>query len=221
MDSPAPLRSVIPLDCVAPLDFYGRLLTVTLVPVALSALILLVRACGRRGGEARKMAFSAFLGLTFMVFPSVSNTVIQTFRCRGFDDGTDDEYLVASLSFRCGTPTHELARAYAGVMVAMYPIGVPLMYFVLLWRKRERIKNGKERDDDAGIKHLGILCVAAPVGAVLLPPGFSHTSAPIIISPGGRCTIPSTGGSSCSSAAASWRSRRLPCSCAPAAPRSS
>jgi hypothetical protein len=43
-------------------------------------------------------------------FPSVSNTVVQTFRCRGFDDGTDQTFLVNALEFSCGTLVHDLVR---------------------------------------------------------------------------------------------------------------
>jgi len=193
------LFDVVPLDCAVTLDFYGRLLVVTLVPIALSALIMLVHMRASRGGEVRRTAFSAFLGLTFMVFPSVSNTVIQTFRCRGFDDGTGDEYLLANLGFRCGTPAHNLARAYAGLMVALYPIGVPLLYFVLLWRNRAHVSDGERRGDDDSIRHLAMLCAPPRSAFRIVAPFLTRGCARA----GGRRTIPSTGGSRCSSAVAS------------------
>ena len=58
--------------------------------------------------------------------------------------------LALFLSHRPSPPsfihTHaRFARSYAMLMILVYPIGVPFMYFVLLYRKRAVLDPGQER----------------------------------------------------------------------------
>eukprot|EP00953_Heterococcus_sp_UTEX-ZZ885_P000568 828-Heterococcus_DN1.PRE.5 len=49
---------------------------------------------------------------------------------------TGESYLRADYSVECYTPQHKLYTAYAAVMTAVYPIGIPLLYAVVLRKKR-------------------------------------------------------------------------------------
>ena len=42
-------------------------------------------------------------------------------------------------------------------MVVLFPVGIPAMYAALLWRKRARLRDADQRDDDRGIRHLAFL----------------------------------------------------------------
>lgn len=53
-------------------------------------------------------------------------------RCKPFDDGT--WRLRADLLIDCNSDAHKLMYIYAGVMVAIYPIGAPALYAYLLFR---------------------------------------------------------------------------------------
>ncbi|CAM9662612.1 unnamed protein product, partial [Choristocarpus tenellus] len=74
----------------------------------------------------------------FQVFSSVSTTVFQTFACEHFEE-FNARYLRADYSIMCDTQEHGFYKAYAGIMILVYPIGIPLLYFVILWRHRTKL----------------------------------------------------------------------------------
>ncbi|CAN0412863.1 unnamed protein product, partial [Hapterophycus canaliculatus] len=73
--------------------------------------------------------------LTFLVYSSVSSTVFQTFACETLDDGI--EYLRADYRIHCSDAKHEAIEIYAGIMVLVYPLGIPLLYAVMLYQRRD------------------------------------------------------------------------------------
>ncbi|CAN0006676.1 unnamed protein product, partial [Laminaria digitata] len=70
------------------------------------------------------------------VFTSASSAVFKTFAC---DDGVvnGQNYRRADYSISCQSRTHEFFRIYAGLMILVYPIGIPALFFFVLWTKRE------------------------------------------------------------------------------------
>jgi hypothetical protein len=128
------LIDMMRVGCVTPINFYGKLFFVTLVPIALSALLY---ALARYQQEMRNKCTKAFLLLTFIIFPSVSTTVLRAFPCRSFDDGTS--LLKADYSIDCNAPGRPGYRFYAVLMTLVYPVGIPVLYLNVLWMQRKDI----------------------------------------------------------------------------------
>jgi len=80
-------------------------------------------------------AFALFLSLTYMVFASVSTIIFDTFNCKTFGDDTT-EYMMSHQSVNCGTSYHKWYQVYAGVKMLYYPVGIPALYSVLLFKNR-------------------------------------------------------------------------------------
>jgi hypothetical protein len=75
-----------------------------------------------------------FLTMTFLVCSKCSTTVLQTFAC---DQITKDaSYLRADYSISCNTQKHVYYQIYSGIMILVYPIGIPVLYAVILWHQR-------------------------------------------------------------------------------------
>lgn len=55
--------------------------------------------------------------------------------------------LRADLSINCGSDAHEMARYFATIMVLLYPVGIPLIFFWNLFKNREAIVDLDHRDD--------------------------------------------------------------------------
>ncbi|CAM9808689.1 unnamed protein product, partial [Laminaria digitata] len=135
-------------SCILPsVNFYARLLATTLAPlVVVAGLVLTYQMAKRRAGIgsagviARRAAWSRHaatgLLLTFLVYTSASTLVFQTFAC---DDAVEDgnSYLRADYSLSCESSLHTFFKRYAMFMILVYPIGIPVLYAVILWRKRE------------------------------------------------------------------------------------
>ena len=150
--------SFLPVGCMAPTDFYNSLLAYTLLPLLVSAILIgyyiaLSKRSDASSSQLRNKIFELFLTLTFILLPSVSVKIFSTFACHDFDTGAS--FLKVDYSIDCNTGTHTAVMLFAGVMIIIYPVGVPVMYFFLLWRKRhlldpgQRSKEGKMSEEEA------------------------------------------------------------------------
>ena len=102
-----------------------------------------------REGSVKSRAVAGLLGalpwlltLSFLVFPMVSSAAFRAFSCEPFD--TDRSYLRADYSVECSTNTHEsevheFAKAIAWLGIGLYPVGISIVYAVLMLRARRAI----------------------------------------------------------------------------------
>ena len=93
--------------------------------------------------------------LAYIVFASVSTTVFDTFKCKKVGDDPT-LYLARDLSISCETEEHDIYKRYAFAMILIYPVGIPLMYFVCLYRHRVEIQR-PNRDYDRKIQKTSFL----------------------------------------------------------------
>ncbi|GMI37858.1 hypothetical protein TeGR_g14131, partial [Tetraparma gracilis] len=139
------------VGCLVQTNFYHKLVLSTMGPlcvsvvIGLAALVMKKRAKDHAGKQAAiDGAVSLFLGLTYLVFSSVSTIVFDTFNCKSFGDD-EREFMMSDQSVDCGTAKHAAYEVYAGVMMLVYPVGIPTLYGVLLWRAREQLREeGRE-----------------------------------------------------------------------------
>ncbi|CAM9790810.1 unnamed protein product [Scytosiphon promiscuus] len=140
------LGSILASGCVwSDIDFHDRLLVSTLGPlVIVGFLVMTYQIAVRRTGAVSNTAVAekiqhrhqtALLLLTFLVYSSVSSMVFQTFACETLDDGV--EYLRADYRIHCTDEKHKSFEVYAGFMIVVYPVGIPLLYAILLYQHRD------------------------------------------------------------------------------------
>lgn len=142
---------VLSAGCFAAVDFHDRLLAATIGPIALLCLIggTYLVAMRRNSsspqaiGAVRRKHASAVLLLAFFVYSSVSATVFRMFACESLDDGFT--YLRADYAILCDSTKHKALQLYAAFMIAVYPIGIPLLYAVILFRNRDLLRDGDRR----------------------------------------------------------------------------
>ena len=99
-----------------------------------------------RGAGAGLLAALPYLLLSFLVFPAVSSAAFLAFSCEAFDDGR--EFLRADYSVECSTAdhtsaVHEAAKGLAVTAILLYPVGISLLYAVLLLRARRAILSNR------------------------------------------------------------------------------
>ena len=141
------LGFILSLSCVIKTNFYARLVLVTIAPIAvLGALAITYRVAMVRNSHsihakrvARNKHISVGLFLLFVVYSSVSYTIFQTFVCDPLDSGVT--YLRADYDLVCWTRTHVMFMAYAGIMVLVYPVGIPAVFAWMLFMNRDGIKS--------------------------------------------------------------------------------
>ncbi|CAN0089674.1 unnamed protein product [Ectocarpus fasciculatus] len=138
------LGSVVAAWCLwYGVDFYDRLLISTMGPIVVCGVLATTHWIAMRRNSTVGYAgiqkihhkhLTALLLLMFLVYSSVSSIVFQTFACETLDDGV--EYLRADYRIRCTGAKHEAFKSYAGIMTIVYPVGIPLLYAVLLFQRR-------------------------------------------------------------------------------------
>jgi hypothetical protein len=157
-------------------NFFGRLLLATLLPLIIFMMLLiaygvqyLVETINYHRSEqlaAEKLAlfngklyslknsYTTYLfGITYLILPMVTTTIFQTFLCTNIDPDHENptepsHYLTADLSISCSSSEYKDWRIYAILMIFVYPIGIPALYFTLLYFNREEIM---QRDDEEEI----------------------------------------------------------------------
>ena len=96
--------------------------------------------------ELRDKYVSYMFYLTYLVLPSVTSTIFQMFICTNVDPEKEDQsdsdfYLTADMSISCSSDYYYHGVTYAAIMILVYPIGVPTMYFMLLHQNKKGIKD--------------------------------------------------------------------------------
>lgn len=133
---------ILSLSCVLCTDHYERLLFATLGPIFVLSCLMVLHAmamernshspAAERKVKRKFLAVATFI--VFFVYSSASHTIFQTFVCETLDD--DKEYLRADYSLECTTTRHKIFEAYAAVMVAIYPIGIPAFFSWWFFKNR-------------------------------------------------------------------------------------
>ncbi|CAN0315338.1 unnamed protein product, partial [Scytosiphon promiscuus] len=137
---------IVSYSCLFSPDFYERLLLATIVPAIVVA--VLAGAYGslkRNMVAARSRLLSATLFFLFFVYSSVSYKIFQTFLCDPLDDG--NVYLQADYSLTCSTKRHKAYTIYAGLMIIVYPIGIPVFFGWWLVRNRTYLRKSDRQTE--------------------------------------------------------------------------
>jgi len=137
--------SLVPFACVFETDYFTNLVVSSLAPIITSAVLLAVYLTIKaKGSEAASTNFliTLILLISYLVLPNVSSTVFATFKCNEYDavhlekEGSVERYLAMDFSVSCDSPYYSSMEVYAALMVLVYPIGIPLLYIVALYKER-------------------------------------------------------------------------------------
>jgi len=158
--------SAIPVGCyLEEYDFMSRLLFATWTPVFfvlvlvvlfrfeyISSAVVLRKTDPRRDSKLKKIVnkyLDLFFVVTYLVLPSVTFTIFQTFLCTNVDPDSEDDaevdwYLGVDTTISCDSTYYNNGFYYAMAMVLVYPLGIPLLYFLLLYPHRVAIATRDE-----------------------------------------------------------------------------
>eukprot|EP00752_Nemacystus_decipiens_P009937 g8861.t1 len=152
------LSWVLSAGCIVDVDFHDRLLMLTIGPMAamlfLAATYATAARINRGHAEALQVIWnkhvSILILLTFFVYSSVSSTLFKTCACEELDD--QKIYLRADYRIECDSSEHQAFQVYAGLMILLYTVGIPLFYGVLLFRDRKLLrKEDADREESARV----------------------------------------------------------------------
>ena len=102
----------------------------------------------------RPHLFTAAIAITYLTLPTITTTSFGLFPCEPFDDNT--EMLRSDYDISCLAHGRDVWVYYGYLMVGMFPIGVTLMYWLLLYRVKDKLKD-EDRDNIENIRGLKFL----------------------------------------------------------------
>lgn len=131
-------------------NHFDEVLFVTILPAAAACVAYGTRlSVLRLSQKVKKGATFATFVFLFLWYPYASTTILQTFRCddkfrRDSGEPTNSAYrghvyLESDYSIRCTWRSYKRFRVYAIASIAGVIVGIPLIFFLVLWRLRERI----------------------------------------------------------------------------------
>ena len=121
-------------------SFYDKLLTYTLGPYLIIAILALPSTCAMLKKHAKKdvlvdLLWQSSLFFFFLIYPSVSQIVLSTFSCD--DLSFDGKFLSSDYRINCETMEWEAYRNFAIFAVLLWPCGFPLgCWFLLHWQAK-------------------------------------------------------------------------------------
>ena len=98
------------------------------------------------------------LTLLLLVYPSVSRTVLLTFKVRGPIEGVN--YIEADMRLPAEGGAYNAAAVWAVLMVMLYPIGILVLCFYFVWKYREQLHDPKVQER-FGMLYAGVSCTDA------------------------------------------------------------
>ena len=130
------------LSCITKVDYIDAMVFTTIIPIVIAVLIWIkycavscLKSCG--GGvdtpEAKAKRFAGhmytFLILTYLVIIGASSKILHFYKCHIFEvpGGESERYLRLDYSVDCDDTKYKDFMVFAGIMVFIYPIGIPLM----------------------------------------------------------------------------------------------
>ena len=148
---------ILSAGCVMDIDFHDKLLMVTITPiVSLAFLACTYTAASWKNRENYEVLVkiqdrhvSMVLLLTFLVYSNVSSVLFKAFSCEHLDDGK--YYVRSDYSIQCDSSKHVGFQVYAGVMIVVYTIGIPVFYGCLLFRDMDVLTKSDRVDDSSRV----------------------------------------------------------------------
>ena len=144
--------------CLITFDFHDRLLVSTIGPIVVVMVLGITYTIAvsryRRSEEVlqnvRHKHMSTVLVLTFLVYSSASSLVFQMFDCEHLEDG--NYYLREDYRIQCDSSKHRALQVFAGVMMVLYPVGIPVLYTFLLFRDRGVLASNGRRMNNPSVR---------------------------------------------------------------------
>ena len=138
------------MECAFPdVDYISKLLFTTLGPIFVCMLIILVLWPIKRSfRKAVTSSISKILTISFLVFISTSSTLFGYFKTDEIVD-TGMTYLELDYTVDVHKSRYTEMQAYAVAMLFVYPLGIPALYFVLLFRERKTLMNPERTDEES------------------------------------------------------------------------
>lgn len=157
--------NIAPTSCLIRVTILYELLVSTLTPlfiIAVIASILGVRVLCAYHERIAAVTIGVHLSMltVYCTYVSATVAIFRALRpCRQFDDSYKGSrrYLHDDYSTPCNSMRHTITMILASINVAVWPVGVPLCFFMIIWRHRHIMRDEVQRKSSMNVQFLRIL----------------------------------------------------------------
>jgi hypothetical protein len=146
------VSSLVSCSSESSVDALDNLIFITTMPIVLVAMfwgIRMIHISMKKKENSADLSrissryFNIFLVFTYLILPFTSVTIFQTFSCTDVDpddvSAGDHSYMTMDYSVSCTASKYKFGLAWAIVCIFIYPVGIPLYYFYVLYSARSAI----------------------------------------------------------------------------------
>jgi heme/copper-type cytochrome/quinol oxidase subunit 2 len=149
--------AILKVECLRALSVHTKFMLVMALPIVCVVIIYLIRCvsdCRISGKDQDKQrdenritaAYRTFF-VIFLLYPLLSRTVFRTFDCQTLYEDASTEikewWHVDDYSVNCNSDSHKTFKALAWIFVVVYPVGIPLVFLLLLWHDNHQRNQSK------------------------------------------------------------------------------
>ena len=131
-----------PINCIfRNQDYFDLVAEITIPPILVCAVLLILHK--KRKDKSCVAWLQAFLLVLFCILPPCSSKIFSALDCRtykGYEDDDDTvKFLRVDYQIECTSERYRSLIILTSVMIFVYPIGIPCLFAILLWRAREAL----------------------------------------------------------------------------------
>lgn len=157
--------NIAPTSCLIRVTILYELLVSTLTPIVIIGVIAIalgLRILCTHHERVAAITMGAQLSLVtvYCAYMSATVTIFRALRpCRHFDESYKGSrrYLHDDYSTPCNSVRHTIVLTFASLNVAIWPVGVPLCFFLMIWRHRHITRDAELRKSSTNVQFLRIL----------------------------------------------------------------
>ena len=143
---------LFPMECYQPYNFVDRIMNATLLPLLVYSLLTILVIMERtiygiyhigfdvKSDEKKKPTWTVnklmkiLVISSYYLLPTISLKLFQFFDCVAisYDGGKTSKYLRMDSSIDCSSSYYFRSELFSVAMILVYPIGVPILYYLLL-----------------------------------------------------------------------------------------
>lgn len=134
------IKDIFLVDCYdVGIDYYESYMVKVFIPVFVSVLCYCAHLYYGEGSKSGILVKKLYLLYLFCIYPSMCATGGETMRCLQTSDDDADlrHWLKADLTIDCGSEALQNFVVVDVVCMILYPVGIPLFFFLALWPHRE------------------------------------------------------------------------------------
>ena len=143
------------LGCFANASFLNYYYQVACMSVPVILLCCAFVMTGLFRMRARKKCVSASLAITYLTLPAITTATFGLFPCEKFDDGRN--LLIRDYSINCDATDRHIWEAFGGILILLFPIGVMMIYALVLLRNRSKLMSPEKRATSKGLSAIAFL----------------------------------------------------------------